>query len=95
MAKRVGKLALPVPIIIIGYRRYKGSFSSNQLTENAAGAEPNGATYNFFDRFHGIAPFALSWFGPNKNKEMCLVLTIRLDTYMNEAILPVPFYAPQ
>jgi hypothetical protein len=77
------------------FRRYKGSFRSNQYTENPAGNQSNGATYNFFDPLHAVAPFALSWFGPNENKEMCLVLTIRMDTYNNRAILPVPFYTPQ
>ena len=76
-------------------RRYKGSFHTNQYSENQLPGKSKGATYNFFDVLHGIAPFAISWFGPNENKEMCLVLTIRLDTRYNRAILPVPFYTPQ
>jgi hypothetical protein len=76
-------------------RRYKGSFHNNQYTENPPDGKSNGATYNFFDALHGVAPFAISWFGPDENKEMCLVVTIRLDTRDNRAILPVPFYTPQ
>jgi hypothetical protein len=77
------------------YRRYKGSFSTSKYTESAAGSETNGATYNFFDPFHAVSPFALTWFGPDENREICLILTIRMKISNNEAVLPVPFYAPQ
>jgi len=77
------------------YRHYKSAFSRDQYTENPAGDKLNGATYNFFDQLHAVAPFAISWYGPDENKEMCLILTIRMDTYLNKAILPVPFYTPQ
>ncbi len=77
------------------FRRSKGSFPKNQFSENAPGADLPGGTYNFFDAWHAISPFAVSWFGPDENKEMCLVLTVRMQTYMNKAILPVPFYTFQ
>jgi len=77
------------------FRHFKGSFNSNQHSVNPAGSSSNGETYNFFDALHGVAPFAISWFGPTKDKEMCLVLTIRLDNRYNQAILPVPFYTPK
>ena len=76
-------------------KRYRGSFSTYQYSENPAGSGSVGATYNFFDPLHGVAPFALSWFGPTEKKEMCLVLTIRIDNRYNQAILPVPFYTPK
>ena len=75
-------------------KRFKGSFLSNQYSENPGNGSA-GATYNFFDGRHVVAPFAITWFGPTEKKEMCLVLTVRLDTRYNEAILPVPFYAPK
>jgi hypothetical protein len=77
------------------FRRYKGSFFRNTYAETPAEDKVRGVTYNFFDVLHRISPFSVSWFGPDENKEMCLVLTIRMDTYNNRAILPVPFYAPQ
>jgi hypothetical protein len=76
-------------------KRFKGSFLSNQYSETPGVNGSAGATYNFFDGYHAVAPFAITWFGPTENKEMCLVLTVRLDTRYNEAILPVPFYAPK
>jgi hypothetical protein len=77
------------------YRQYKNSFSKSQHIENPAASKWKGATYNFFDLFHAVSPFALSWFEPGENKEVCLILTIRMDSYMNMAILPVPFYTLQ
>lgn len=77
------------------YKRFNKSFSSSQLVENLAGTNIKGATYNFFHALHAVAPFALSWIGPDANKEMCLVLTIRMDILNNRAILPVPFYTLQ
>jgi hypothetical protein len=76
------------------YRRYKNGFYKNTYTENPAESKLNSATYNFFDPLHAVAPFALTWYGPTENKEMCLILTIRIQVHDNEAILPVPFYAP-
>jgi hypothetical protein len=76
------------------FRRYKNSFSNNTLTINPGGDKLDGATYNFFDKLHAVSPFALTWVGPDENKEMCLVLTIRMDNHNNMAILPVPFYTP-
>ena len=77
------------------FRRYKSSFFKNTFAEPPPENKLRGITYNFFDRMHAVAPFSLSWFGPDEKKEMCLILTIRMDTYNNRAILPVPFYAPQ
>jgi len=76
-------------------RRYKGGFFKSTFTENPWESKSgSGGMYIFFDRFHAVAPFVLGWGGPDENKEMCLILTIRMDTYNNQAILPVPFYAP-
>jgi hypothetical protein len=77
------------------FKRYKGSFQSSQYTESPAESQSAGVTYNFFDALHGVSPFAISWLALTQKKEICLVLTIRMDTYNNRAILPVPFYAPQ
>ena len=77
------------------YKRYNRSFFNSTYTENPWETKSGGGMYIFFDRFHGVAPFSLSWGGPDENKEMFLVLTIRMDTYNNQAILPVPFYTPQ
>jgi len=76
-------------------KRFKSSFETNQYSEKPVGSKSAGATYNFFDAFHGVAPFAVSWFGPTEDKEFCLVLTIRIDNSYNKAVLPVPFYAPK
>lgn len=77
------------------FKRFKGSFFKNTFTASELENKPNGATYNFFDRYYAVAPFALTWFGPDENKEICLILTIRMDSYNNRAILPVPFYTLQ
>jgi hypothetical protein len=77
------------------YRRYKSGFIKNSFIENSKDKKLPGATYSFLDPRCGIAPFALSWFGPNENKEIYLILTIRMETYDNMAILPIPFYTPQ
>ncbi|MBL7740991.1 MAG: hypothetical protein JNK14_17345 [Chitinophagaceae bacterium] len=76
------------------FRRYKGSFYKNTLTENSSAEELQWATYNFFAPFYGIAPFAVSWIGPNDDKEICLLLTIRINSQNNKAVLPIPFNAP-
>ena len=73
------------------FRHYKNNFDSNKLILNSADGKLPGATYNFFDPRHAISPFAVSWFGPTERKEFCLVLTIRFDAYLNEAVLPMPF----
>ncbi len=74
-------------------KRYKNGFTRSAYTDNSADTKGGGETYNFFDGLHAISPFALSWFGPDDNKESCLVLTIRLDTYNNQAVLPMPFFS--
>ncbi|MBL7743278.1 MAG: hypothetical protein JNN00_07335 [Chitinophagaceae bacterium] len=75
------------------YRRYKGNFSSSSYVENPGGSTiPNG-TYNFFNRLCAVAPFAITWVGPDSNSEMALILTIRMSTRGNRATLPIPLYA--
>jgi hypothetical protein len=75
------------------FKRYKGSFYKTSLTENPDSAKINSATYNFFEPMYSLAPFALTWAGPDASKEICLILTIRMNTKDNKAVLPVPFYA--
>jgi hypothetical protein len=74
------------------HKKYRKSFFKTDYIENPAGTTMNGATYNFFDPLFAVAPFAVTWTGPNTKKEMCLILTLRLQTRSNQAILPVPFY---
>jgi hypothetical protein len=76
------------------YKRYRGSFDKNTLTESPAANELKWATCNFFSPFHAVAPFALTWIGPDEAKEICLILTIRMSSSENKAVLPVPLYAP-
>lgn len=75
------------------HKRYKGGFFKANFMDRPVTGRLAGATYNYFDRLHALAPFALTWTGPNENKEMCLILTIRMSVRDNTAILPVPFYA--
>jgi hypothetical protein len=77
------------------FKRFRSGFYSNQYTLSPQGSGSPGETYNFFDAYHTVAPFALSWIGPTKDNEMCLILTIRMDNLYNTAVLPVPFYAPK
>ena len=72
-------------------KRYKGHFLRSEHSENPPGAKLQGGTYNFFDHYHAISPFALALYGPTENKEMCMILTIRMDTHNNMAILAAPF----
>jgi len=72
-------------------KRYKNNFAKNDHLENPPGTKLQGGTYNFFDRYHAVSPFALSLYGPTENKEMCLILTIRMDTYNNLAMLAAPY----
>ncbi|HEY6503322.1 MAG TPA: hypothetical protein VIZ28_05050, partial [Chitinophagaceae bacterium] len=74
------------------YRRYKGSFKNTSHSENLSGNGLPSVTYNFFDPYYAVAPFAISWAGPNADKEICLILTIRMNTKDNKATLPVPLY---
>lgn len=74
------------------FKRFKGGFFKYTFTESPARDELNGATYNFFDRLCAVAPFALTWSGPDKNKEMYLILTVRMSTHNNITTLPVPLY---
>jgi hypothetical protein len=74
------------------YRRYKSSFAKSSYAENSADSKMAGASYNFFDGMHGVSPFAITWLGPSEDKEICLVITIRMKTRNNKAVLPVPFY---
>jgi hypothetical protein len=76
------------------HRRYKNSFFKTTFSENPAGNKLKEASYNFFDPFNAVAPFSVSWFGPDENQEICLVLTIRMQAKNNKAILPIPLYAP-
>jgi hypothetical protein len=76
------------------FKHYKNGFPKNTYSETRSGTSLTGETYNFFDPFHALAPFALSWFGPDKDNEMCLVLTLRIATENNKAVLPISFYTP-
>jgi len=75
-------------------KRYKGNFRKSEHTVNPPDAKLQGGTYNFFDRYHAVSPFAVSLYGPTENKEMCMILTIRMDTYDNMAMLAAPFISP-
>jgi len=76
------------------YRRYKSSFAKSSYAENPPGSKMAAASYNFFDGLHGVSPFAITWLGPSEDKEICLVITIRMKTRDNKAVLPVPFRVP-
>lgn len=76
------------------HRRYKNSFFKTSFSENPDGNKLKDASYNFFDPFNAVAPFSVSWLAPDKNKEICLVLTIRMQTKNNKAVLPIPLYTP-
>jgi hypothetical protein len=71
-------------------RRYKGEFYKNVMSESPTAGEP-WTTCNFFSPYHGIAPFSVTWIGPDANKEVFLLLTIRMDNSNNSAVLPIPF----
>ncbi|MBC7947125.1 MAG: hypothetical protein H7Y42_04545 [Chitinophagaceae bacterium] len=72
-------------------KKYKSNFSKTTFNENKESKLEN-ATYNFFERSYAIAPLAVTWVGPNSKNEMCLILTIRMETQRNMARLPVPLY---
>ena len=74
------------------YKHYNKGFNRNTYDENPANSKIKGVTYNFFDRQHMVSPFALSRYDATDSKEACLMLTIRMDTYDNRAMLPIPFY---
>jgi len=74
------------------HRRYKSSFSKVSYAENGPESKMQAATYNFFDDLHRISPFSITWLGPSVDKEICLVITIRMKTRYNKAILPAPLY---
>lgn len=69
----------------------KASFARSKETHNPSEVKYSGSTWNYFDNAHAVSPFAVSLFGPDENKEMCLVLTLRMDTYNNMAMLAAPF----
>lgn len=74
------------------HKRYKNAFYKNALTEDTAtNSDMHWAVYNFFSPSHFIAPFSVSWMGPDENKEISLVLTIRIDNRDNRTILPISF----
>jgi hypothetical protein len=76
-------------------RHYKNAFQKTDFVENPWETEYTGGLYIFYDKYHVVSPFLLSWRGPDKNKEICLMLTIRMDVEENEAVLPIPFYTSQ
>lgn len=74
------------------FKHYNKGFTRNSYDENPADSKIQGVTYNFFDQYHAVSPFALSRYYATETKETCLMLTIRMDTYNNRAMLPIPFY---
>lgn len=76
------------------YRRYKSGFTRDVYITSPAGSKLKGEGYNFFDEFHAVSPFAITRFDADENKEICLVLTIRMKSDDNKAVLPVPLYTP-
>ncbi len=72
------------------FKRYKGNFYRNEYKENPP-EKVKSMTYNFFDRLHGLSPLSLTLYGPDEKKEMCLIVSVRLDTYNNLAMLPFPY----
>jgi hypothetical protein len=77
------------------FKHYKNGFTRNAYDESPPESKYKGVTCNFFDRQHAVSPFALSRYDATESKEACLMLTIRLDTYDNRAMLPIPFYTSQ
>jgi len=72
-------------------KRYKNNFYKSEVRENPPGAKLQGGSHNFFDRYHAISPFAVALYGPTNKKEMCMVLTLRMEKYNNLAMLPAPY----
>lgn len=77
------------------YKHYKNGFAKSVYTEDPPGGNFTGVLYNFFDKQHVISPFAIARYEAADSKEVCLILTIRMDTYDNQAMLPIPFYTSQ
>lgn len=77
------------------YKHYKNGFRRSEYTEDPPGSKFKGISYNFFDQLHVISPFAISRYEIDETKEACLILTIRMDTYKNQAMLPIPSYTSQ
>jgi hypothetical protein len=73
------------------HSRFRNKFLKSDLLGSDSAQGIPGQVYNFFDGLHGISPFAVSWIGPDRNKEVALVLTLRLDVLENEVVLPAPF----
>lgn len=74
------------------HRRYKSSFSKVTYAESGPESKMQAASYNYFDALHGISPFGISWLGPSEDKEICLVITLRMKARNNKAILPMQLY---
>ena len=72
-------------------KRYKNNFYKSEFKQNPPGAKLQGGSHNFFDRYHAISPFAVALYGPTDKKEMCMILTLRMDTYDNMAMLAAPY----
>jgi hypothetical protein len=77
------------------FKHCKNGFPRNEYNELPPGDRFKGVIYNFFDNQHAVSPLAISRYDVPESKEVCLILTIRMDTYNNQAMLPIPFYTSQ
>jgi hypothetical protein len=77
------------------YKHCKGGFPRSEYSEESPVSGFKGVMYNFFDNLHAVSPFAISRYDVAESKQACLILTIRMDTYNNQAMLPMPFYTSQ
>jgi hypothetical protein len=77
------------------YKHYKNGFPKSDYKEDPPGGRFSGSVYNFFDNKHVVSPFAIARYDVADSKEVCLILTIRMDTYEDKAILPMAFYTSQ
>lgn len=77
------------------HRKYNRRFFESNYNELKEGETVKGASHNYFVAIALLSPVSVSWGRIESSKQLVLVLTLRIKSKENRAVLPAPFYNPE
>ena len=77
------------------HRKYNRRFFESNYNESKEGETVIGASHNYFLAIALLSPLSVSWGRIESSKQLVLVLTLRIKSRENRAVLPAPLYNPE
>lgn len=77
------------------HRQYSKRFFENNYHETKEGSTVTAATHNYFVALAVLSPLSVTWARLESKNELALILTLRIKSKENQAVLPTSLYNPE